>query len=810
MSAWIDKRSTNAGGSHLEIQAAPLEAEPKPPDISSTGSAATPSSSRKFPLRRFGELFRNKLRSSGSYSIKTLNDSVATIAKDSKLPNGPTIADLEKTLPAPVKVIERSGAVSGSIPVQAVIEQKSSAPVTAAAVVVNEKQTVVRNGAGAGHYGGRGGGPVGTGVRSRKVATLNRTFQRKKVAKSSGDTTTFKIIRTADVEPGGQKRQSISSQDTTGEIESEVVVGKALGRDRVNSASHYSTEKSGSSGYYSTNIYFAGGGSVVDEHIYYEPVDRGRKNSSDVENKTSEVGSGVTKKEGILKNGGPIGDPKSGRTLEKYYYPAALESVPNELTVMRAKQLSNEKLTDIVEGPDGPIPRPIWPLDVDDSLADINLEAFRMRHSSQQNLIGFESLASSNSDNEIYSISKKTADEKTGKKSQYEEYLEFHNTRNILEQIKGKLNTLLDQRSDNQKANTNGSNEHTKPTPAEAELEEKIANLKSDLEGYLQSMNQKNENEIKRFCKGMSKDAKCLAVQNAVEQKNRSRSNSLHLENEYEVMESKKSNSSATLKPFYTAAPHRTLTSYPKEDPKSSNSQPSYFETVYVRDGFNVRQLNRTAPNPFAQEVRTAQMLHQQQQQRLQREHREMAYQRGYFGNEELRPGDGRRPSKVSIEVPQQQEGRESGGRPPGMIMISGNGGGHGTGIAAEMAAASAGNGGILVDGRLRHKPPEISGGNNLGKSGGDVSDFTLQRVILMESLGKSGKLFGDKEKMLLEYHLNKPSYWEMYYGANREEQQPHHTLIRKVKIGGKNAIAVSYLKRVASFQVSCRAHRYI
>ena len=64
-----------------------------------------------------------------------------------------------------------------------------------------------------------------------------------------------------------------------------------------------------------------------------------------------------------------------------------------------------------------------------------------------------------------------------------------------------------------------------------------------------------------------------------------------------------------------------------------------------------------------------------------------------------------------------------------------------------------------------------------------------------MESLGKSRNgQFGDKEKMLLEWHQNKPSCWELYYGANREEHPPHQTLIRKMKLGRKSTVCISYV----------------
>ncbi|XP_055605811.1 uncharacterized protein LOC129753982 [Uranotaenia lowii] len=804
MSSWAEKRTTA-----LNAEIVPDPGEPAD-NASSSSTAATSSGGSKFPLRKIGDLLRNKLRSSGSYSVKSLNESIVQeckIVEKPALPNDVENVPPTPTASAPVPTTHtHTHSHSHS---QTKTQTKANHPTThsaavgqtaevtnpiAVVVAVNEKPFRAPPSTATGDDGsgiviaGTGSTASGSGIRSRKMGTFNRTMQRPKSAISSSSIDRISQIRqsTGDdsvLAAGGvHKRQSISSQGTSSVgIDPEVVVDKTLGRDRLNSTSHYSTEKSGSSGYYSTNIYFAGG-SVVDEHIYYEPVDRGRKPSTDGRGSVSKpIVRTLDKKEGILKNGksGTVAKSgqKNGRALEKYYFPATLENLSNDVTIMRAKRTSNEKLTDIVESSDGTIPKPIWPMDADDSLADINLEAFRMRNNSQQNLIGFESPASSHTDNELYAINKKLNDETTSEqqKSQYEEYLEFHNTRNILEQIRGKLNTLLEQRIENQKTNSANGRGPAKPSPAEIELENKIANLKSDLESYLQSMNQKNENEIKNFCRGMSKDAKVLAVQNAVEHRNRSRSSSVNLENEYDVLKVPR----GVIQPFYSSSVHqRTLKSYPKVERSSDDPHPSHFETVYVEDGFDVRQLTRPAPNPFAQEARTAQMLtYQRPQHQHQHQHQPQPIYEQHRGGE-------RRPSKVTLEIP--TESKASSIR-SGLARSVIRDNGAGIGIISD--------GGISVDKsqQWHHLGQQLANSRNLGKAG-DVSDFTLQRVILMESLGKNGKRFNDKEKMLLEYHLNKPSYWELYYGANREEQTlPTHTLIRKVKLGAKNAIAVSY-----------------
>ncbi|XP_055626234.1 uncharacterized protein LOC129768538 [Toxorhynchites rutilus septentrionalis] len=752
MSGWVDRRTSTLSSEDNDNRTSSPEGSPTPANDACSNENGSYRSS-KFPLRKIGDMFRSTLRSSGNYSSKAYDESVVQECKISE----DSIEDAENSKTAEGQPTEQR---RPSVPTAEVV-----------AVLINEKPVRME-----------GGLPCGTtGSRTKRTATLNRTFKRRKSVNAS----LKRSISTLPLNGGldhnvsnGPKRQSISSQGTSGDVESEVVLGKGLGRERVNSTSHYSTEKSGSSGYYSTNIYFAGS-SVVDDHIYYEPVVTAAAatatSGGDRKNLTNTVkrapGAIGGRSDGPLKNSRAIGDSKnslsksSSRSLNKYYYPAPSGDEPSDkATKMRTKPPGNEKLTDIMEGPDGQIPRPIWPLDTDDSLADINLEAFSMRDTGQRNLMGFES-PTSNSDNEIYSGNKKDQEESERKKSQYEEYLEFHNTRNILEQIRGKLDALLEQRNDMQKTN----NDSLKPTPAEVELEEEIAKLKSDLECYLQSMNQKNENEIKRFYRGISMDAKVLAVQHAVEQRQRSRSSSINVENVYEVL----GNSKSSTQPYYSAISPRSVKSFSGEERKTED-HPTYFEAVYVHDGgFNVRHLDRPMPNPFAQEVRTAQMLQNQ---------RALNCQQRYLGSEEMAycgnlRGCERRPSQVSIEMP--ENGRDY------IRVVDGGDIVHGAGMIPSEGGA------IIVDGGTKRRA-DVRNSNNLGKSG-DISGFTLQRVILMESLGKNGKMFGDKEKMLLEYHLNKPSYWEMYYGANREEQKPHQTLIRKMKIGGKNAISVSY-----------------
>ncbi|XP_052873776.1 uncharacterized protein LOC128279094 [Anopheles cruzii] len=670
----------------------------------------------------------------------------------------------------------------------------------------------------------------------------------------------------------------------------EIVVGKPPShRERINSTSHYSTEKSGSSGYYSTNVYSTGGSSV-DEHIYCEPIDR-RPQPAD--QKTSHPATGnacaggtvaghLVRKRRATDQEAPAELQHSvGRGLEQYYYPASSLAVPAhpvQLSVLRAATTNQQQqpalasptslevpgsgpgcssveqpLSIIMEGTDGQIPRPIWPLDIDDSLMDINLESFRMAEHSSQNLIGFESPAlSSISDNEVYregsgpppsGPAPELPELPMRKKSQYEEYLEFHNTRNILEQIRGKLNTLLEQRADQQQQQQDPTkrispSHGTNPFTSASELERNIAVLKADLDGYLRTMNQKNESEIGRFCKGMSREPKVVAVQNAVEQRNRSRSGSiLSLEPDYELLERgppalpasqtyNTSSGEASFLPYYQVlAPEgRPPAALPASVVSGSG----------VYGGTALLLNRRSPPNPFAQEVRSSQLLQTGMAATSDGGLHSLGCNQRFLNNDEIRvcsryggcertadnvaidmpdgvdddddsyvgPYEGRSVSccqhhagderhsdsrSVSIGMPECDPDDHKG--PLGVTV------GHGAGGARRTVRISDG-------GSEEGKRNGDSGGSESGDRQMAHCDFsqlqrniTLERIILMESLGKArtGQFIGDKEKMLLEWHQNKPSCWELYYGANREEHKPHQSLIRKMKLGRKSTVCISY-----------------
>ncbi|XP_058066990.1 uncharacterized protein LOC131216497 [Anopheles bellator] len=655
----------------------------------------------------------------------------------------------------------------------------------------------------------------------------------------------------------------------------EIVVGKPPShRERINSTSHYSTEKSGSSGYYSTNVYSTGGSSV-DEHIYCEPIDR-RPQPTDQKTAHPAPGAGGTVAGHLVRKRQqelPAELHRSG--LEQYYYPATSLAVPTQpvqLSVLRAATTTQQQqpalaspegpgpgcssaeqpLSIIMEGTDGQIPRPIWPLDIDDSLMDINLESFRMAEHSSQNLIGFESPAlSSISDNDGYregpppsGPAPELPELPVRKKSQYEEYLEFHNTRNILEQIRGKLNTLLEQRADQQQQQAQDPTKRispghgTNPFTSASELERNIAILKADLDGYLRTMNQKNESEIGRFCKGMSREPKVVAVQNAVEQRNRSRSGSiLSLEPDYEFLERgpaalpagqtyNGSSGEGSFLPYYQVlAPERTA----GEGRPPAALPASVVSGSGVYGGTALLLNRRSPPNPFAQEVRSSQLLQTGMAATSDGGLHSLGCNQRYLNNDEIRVcsrygGCERTAENVAIDMPDGDDDSYVGpyeGRSVSCCQHHPADERHSDSRSVSIGMPECdpddrtGPLGLVHGGGGARRTVRISdgseeGGKRNGDSGGSESgdrqmahcDFsqlqrniTLERIILMESLGKArtGQFVGDKEKMLLEWHQNKPSCWELYYGANREEHKPHQSLIRKMKLGRKSTVCISY-----------------
>lgn len=77
-----------------------------------------------------------------------------------------------------------------------------------------------------------------------------------------------------------------------------------------------------------------------------------------------------------------------------------------------------------------------------------------------------------------------------------------------------------------------------------------------------------------------------------------------------------------------------------------------------------------------------------------------------------------------------------------------------------------------------------------------------------MDSFGKKSLLqVSDREKMLLEWHKNKPSIWEMYYGSNRLLNDPEHTLYKPSKFKKAVRNTASYVSFYLKIQFCFLVH---
>ena len=247
----------------------------------------------------------------------------------------------------------------------------------------------------------------------------------------------------------------------------------------------------------------------------------------------------------------------------------AKPSTSSDSTNSNSKRKS--QLQTIIDNIDTQIPRPIWPTDFDDSLMDINLESFEVRHNHPQqgNLINLES--------PILGATKSLPQQPTPHYS--EDVINFHNTREILEKIRGRLENYLE------------SSQNVTPAPSNV-LEGNIYTLKMDLENYLKAMHDKNEMELKNFCAGMKNNQNIVTLKNAFERK----------ENTYEVLDetipgyermhpiSRSSNSDSST---MSSSSHTLAKSYYQENIEQDQN----FGTVYVKDGFTMKCNEKI--NPF-------------------------------------------------------------------------------------------------------------------------------------------------------------------------------------------------------------------
>lgn len=382
------------------------------------------------------------------------------------------------------------------------------------------------------------------------------------------------------------------------------------------------TEKSGSSGYYGSNQYST---SSVDEHIYCEPIieyvtqttdpsesltaiivespsndnnlNELTVNNADLNNESHSIDEkqcleslrkSITNLENCLDNHlgsanqmTPNSKARSSNLPLKSKLPPISASKPGTSSQSTNSSSSMNQLQTMIDSMDTSIPRPIWPI-YDDSLLDINLESFESKHGATEvgNLINLES--------PILGAQKSIPSQSTPHYA--EDVINFHNTREVLENIQGRLANFLE------------SSQVAASAPSNV-LEENIHMLKLDLENYLRAMHDKNEIELKKFCAGMKNNQNIVTIKNAFERK----------ENTYQVLDetipgyermhpiSRSSNSQSS---SMSSSSGQLAKSYYQENLE----QDQHFGTVYVKDGFTMKCNERI--NPFTTRPGTYKSTH--------------------------------------------------------------------------------------------------------------------------------------------------------------------------------------------------------
>lgn len=280
----------------------------------------------------------------------------------------------------------------------------------------------------------------------------------------------------------------------------------------------------------------------------------------------------------------PNAKSKSSNLPPKPKLPPNSASKPGTSSQSTNSSSSMNQLQTIIDSIDTSIiPRPIWPTDFEDSLMDINLESFEARRDATAemgNLINLES--------PILGAQKSLPSQQTPHHA--ENVINFHNTREVLEKIQGRLANYLE------------SSQVEASAPSNV-LEENIHTLKLDLENYLKAMQDKNEIELKNFCAGMKNNQKIVTIKNAFERK----------ENTYEVLDetmpgyermhpiSRSSNSQTSS--MSSSSGHMAKSYY-----QENLEQDQHFGTVYVKDGFTMKCNEKI--NPFTTRPGTFKSTH--------------------------------------------------------------------------------------------------------------------------------------------------------------------------------------------------------
>lgn len=611
------------------------------------------------------------------------------------------------------------------------------------------------------------------------------------------------------------------------------------GRERI-SSSHYSTEKSGSSGYYSSNVYST---SSVEDHIYSEPVIDviDTKTKRTIENrrkfeKKMDQKNGLANLEKSIKN-----LEKHLKLLNRHQQHSCEMCVVNSNngTEIGCDGEKIKRLPTIVEGVDASgngscsgingsnntgvqkfhlhgdnqiVPNN-WPVvDADDSLLDLDFDSFllvnemrdkkktmdnngvenptyetdnedenvdnvlRNNDKANDDDVNHENIPVTNCDKHIENNYKCTKyinscpddaynvegvndykyaphSPSTDKSLSFylknsEDRVHYQNTKDILEEIREKLTMLLTPTDNSLNGSTtkiiksstfseNGTDESdTGHSSAQDDvksetdsLKQNILTLKHDLERYLKLMNQQNEMEIKQFCTGLSKNYKLLTIQHALENKARSKASVSDNSSELYSSRSYCSSSRGT-----TDSSSHDISLY------TENGLAPSSDILYVRDGFNYEpnQLRKNDTQKFR--IGTAD------------------------SNDSIRCSSG---SDSNFHLQRRASDSISSSWDDGQQQI--------ITTSSDVTSGSSSNGGggggdLILQVTKQQVEQSLQQQSHIG------NNLAMQQPSLITS-NKNGA--DDEKDLMLDWHRNKPSIWQQYYGSKRLK---YSNVVKKIK----------------------------
>lgn len=535
-------------------------------------------------------------------------------------------------------------------------------------------------------------------------------------------------------------------------------------RDRDRISLQYSTDKSGSSGY-SSHVCST---SSMDEHIYSEPVIDGL-NSKTGNRRNGFRKSGLDNLESSIKN-----LELHLRQLNRPTLPAPCDGCYHD-EKRRSTSSGSDRLPTIMEGIDVSATSPVsdvhcWQNAVDDSLMDIDLDSFLLANEvrarkKEPPRAGLDNpsfirddddedddVRDNQRDDRDEGVAVGSTDSDKYRDNNYkcrkyinscpedaynvegvigygnthlgevvdkslslylrkcENQVHYQNTKDILEEIREKLDALItsksaqndpfDQDADKVDADENNASD-------DKSLQNNILSLRNDLENYLKLMNRQNEIEIKQFCSGLSKNYKLLTIQQALENRARSRLSDYDYAQKcvYYTTSSSDIGSKGSADSGLEAC--RELSLY-----RDCEIIPQ-FDTVYVHDGM-----------PFAYNHNT------KYQHAVQPFH--------------LQPQESMRSSSDSNFHLQRR--RDSMCSSCGEVAVI---------QCEELASTEASTQSTITGTPVSNDSYDVE-----QPASHIVNNLAMQQPSLLTG-------YNDKE-LILDWHRNKPSIWEQYYGSKR------------------------------------------